>query len=1151
MQVLSKFICRKFFLFLICSGMISGQPQSIKFERIAREQGMKSGSIQCMLQDHQGFMWFGTPKGLHRYDGYGFTIYNHNVRDSTSLSGGHILSLHEDASGNLWVGTLINGLNMLDRSSGTFVRFGHDPKNPHTLSNPQILCIFEDGTGVLWVGTTGGLNRFDRKQGRITHFMHDPKQSNSLSNDWIRAIYEDRFGTLWVGTASGGLNRLESHDGTFTRFVHDPEDSRSLSSHEVLSFCEDRAGNFWLGTNHGLNLFDRDLERFTRFLNDPSDPYSLSGNFVPAIQEDRMGNLWIGTMGGGLNILDRNSGRFTRYVNDPEDQQSLSSNYITSLFQDPTGTIWVGTGDLRGMAKGGGFGINRYDPGQDRFHRFAAIPPNPDRKNSMSLLDVFEDHSGAIWMTSYREGLFKYDTATQTIRQFLHDPENPGSLSQNFNLSIYEDRDSVLWVGSFNRGLNRYDRNTGMFQQYAHRPDDPNSLSQNQVNSILEDRDGNFWLGTFGGGLNKFDRKNRIFNHFKHVPDDPHSISSNFLSRIYEDRSGMLWIGTWSGGLNRFDRERGHFYRYANDPANPHSLSNNIIRSIFEDRSGNFWVGTSRGGLNRLDRDTGKFHFYTEEDGLPDNSISGIIEDNRGYLWLTTGSALSKFDPRAETFKNFDINDGLHNQEFKGAARRDGSGEIFLAGSNGIDFFHPDSIRDNPHIPPVVITRLTHHTSGDNGGTITVDNQISRKRHVDLSYLDQTLTFDFVALNYRSSHKNQYAYRLEGAQDDWIQLGNRRSITFTNLPSGSYTLRVKAANNDGVWNEADASLKFTIHPPWWHTRWAYGGYFLLFVGVIYTIYRSELNRQRKDILLKESRQRTKLAEERAKERAEMLEIVEKKNSELDEKNRKIIETQEQLIVQEKLASLGQLTAGIAHEIKNPLNFVNNFSELSIELLTELREDFNQNQEKLDNDTIANIEDILHMLESNAGKINEHGKRADGIVKGMLEHSRGKSGEFQTVDLNDLLEENVNIAYHGMRARNEEFNVTIEKEYDESIGKIPVVPPDISRVFLNILNNAFEAVQEIEGDRPPTVWITAANRGETVEIRIRDNGPGIPEKIRKEIFNPFFTTKPTGMGNTGLGLSISHDIVVKVHRGEIRLETEAGKFSGFIITLPRG
>jgi len=365
---------------------------------------------------------------------------------------------------------------------------------------------------------------------------------------------------------------------------------------------------------------------------------------------------------------------------------------------------------------------------------------------------------------------------------------------------------------------------------------------------------------------------------------------------------------------------------------------------------------------------------------------------------------------------------------------------------------------------------------------------------------------------------------------------------------------VKGSNKDGVWNEAGAAIKITITPPWWRTRWAYSSYALLAIAGIVAMDRIQRRR-----LIKKERERA----EAERKDLELKKAAELKTTygRLTEAHQNLKATQQQLITQEKLASLGQLTAGIAHEIKNPLNFVNNFAALSVDLAKELREEIERRKAKGEGrDGFASMEEIIDTLVQNAERINHHGKRADGIVKSMMQHARGSSHEREPVDINHLLDEAVNLTYHGLRANDASFNITIEKDYDGSIGQLEVVPQDLSRVFLNVVNNAcYAAFQKqkanskkqtaSEKDFSPTIFVSTKNVGDKIEIRIRDNGNGIPQDIREKIFNPFFTTKPTGQG-TGLGLSISYDIIVQQHRGEIKVETEEGKFTEFVVRLPR-
>jgi len=693
-------------------------------------------------------------------------------------------------------------------------------------------------------------------------------------------------------------------------------------------------------------------------------------------------------------------------------------------------------------------------------------------------------------------------------------------------------------------------------------------------------------------------------------------------------------------GLQRFDPATASFKRYQNDPRDSTSISFNVVRAIHEDPfqpDKYLWLGTAGGGLNRFDLQTETFTHFTEKDGLPDNVIYAILSDSpdfpsntlkedRGNLWMSTNKGLSKFvlspaaggvnsaEGRTYQFKNYDVKDGLQDNEFNSCAYfKSQSGELFFGGIGGFNVFYPEDIQDNQHVPPVVITdfqifnksvAFERPRSGVRGPKSVLQKPIAETEEITLSYEHKVFSFEFAALDYTDPAKNRYAYKMENFDQDWQQAGTKRTATYTNLNPGKYVFRVKAANNDGVWNEDGAAIKIIITPPWWRTWWAYGFYGLLLVAGVFAADRFQRRRviakERVQTEIREAELRAQTAEAQSKAlqaENERKEVELRKAEELkvayqalENALENLKSTQQQLVTQQKLASLGQLTAGIAHEIKNPLNFVNNFAALSVDLMKELSETLAQQKDKLGEEVVAEIEDILMTLEQNAEKINHHGKRADNIVKSMMQHARGSSGQREMADINHLLDEAVNLTYHGLRANDASFNITIEKDYDESIGKLEVVPQDLSRVFLNIINNACYAahhkarVGERESGRKgdgvsgregewemgredfsssptysvtpsprqpfaPTLSVSTRKLGGQIEIRIRDNGNGIPPDVREKIFTPFFTTKPTGQG-TGLGLSISYDIIVQEHKGEIRLETEEGKFTEFVVRLPK-
>jgi signal transduction histidine kinase/ligand-binding sensor domain-containing protein len=1149
--------------------------RGVKFERLSREQGLSQSSVLCIRQDRQGFMWFGTNDGLNRYDGYNFAVYKHDVLDSNSLSDSRVSAICEDSASpnTLWIGTLGGGLNKFDREKEHFTRFVHDPKTPRSLSHNSVWSIHEDRAGALWIGTQGGgLNKLDREKGQFIRFVYDPNNPHSLSHNHILAIYEDRAGTLWIGTNGGGLNQFDRENEQFIRYVNDPKEPQSLSHNHISAIYEDHAGALWVGTLDGLNQFDREKKQFIRFGNDPKNPHSLSHNHVLSIHEDRAGTLWIGTKGGGLNQFDREKKQFLRFGNDPKNLHSLSDNVVVSLYCDASGILWIGT-EIGGL--------NKLDRDKERFDHVAHDPNNPNGLNNNTVMSIYEDRAGALWIGTWGGGLNKLDRERRQFSRYINDPKNPHSLGSNLVFSIYEvslaTAGNTLWIGTFGGGLNKFEREKAHFTRYVNDPNNPQSLSDNNVWSIYASRN-TLWIGTYSGGLNKLVlSEGEGFTRYANDPNKPNSLSHNLVSSIYEDHAGTLWIGTGGGGLNQFNREKEQFIRYVNDPSNPHSLSHNMVFSIYEtslSRHGRvrrtLWIGTG-GGLNEFDVDSGRFTRYTEKDGLPNNVILAILEDRSGRLWLSTNKGISCFDPSrpaGKNFRNYDVSDGLQSNEFNASAyHKSRRGEMFFGGINGFNVFHPDSIQDNPYPPPVVITAFKRYNTDDAEGIAVNEKGISAKQAITLSYKDNVLAFEFAALSYRNNFKNQYAYKLEGFNDNWIQLGTKRDITFTNLDPGKYILRVKASNNDGVWNEQGAALHLIITPPWWRTRWAYAIYALAVMAGVFALDRIQrrrlLAKERTQAQIREAELHAQTAEAQSKalkaenerKELELQKAAELKAAfhELDAAHKNLKATQQQLITQEKLASLGQLTAGIAHEIKNPLNFVNNFAALSVDLMKELNATLTKQKDKLGDEAAAEIDDMLHTLEQNAEKINHHGQRADGIVKSMMQHARGSSGQREPADINHLLDEAVNLVYHGMRANDASFNITIEKEYDSTIGKLEVVPQELSRVFLNLINNACYAAHQKKKDSldgfSPTLSVSTKNLGDKIEIRIRDNGNGIPAEIREKIFNPFFTTKPTGQG-TGLGLSISYDIIVQQHRGEIKVETENGKFAEFVVRLPK-
>ncbi len=773
-----------------------------RFTHLTSQDGLSHDYIYTILQDRTGFMWFGTLYGLDRYDGYTFDIFLHRRSIPDSLTGNAVRALFEDATGTLWIGTA-DGLDSLVGGA----RFQHHPE-----ITEQVNVIYQDRAGRLWVGASGqGLYRYDFERGEWRQYRHDAAKPDSLGNDEITALCEDDAGILWVGTA-GGLDAFDPHDGRFRHYRHDSANSQSLSDDMVRTVYLDRAGQLWVGTgsdyeNHqgGLDALDRRTGQFTHSTHDPQNPRSLSHDVVTAIYEDRAGMLWIGTS-DGLNVLDRAQGSFTRYTHEPQQPTSLGSNRITALFEDRSGILWVGSEDA---------GLSRYARAQDKFMRYTADPSAPGSLTSPASAAVMEDHTGALWVGHHNGGLDRLDPATGALQHYRHDAANPTSLSHDHVRALWEDRTGKVWVGS-NGGLDLLDPEAGNCSHFTHSERDPTSLGKGLVRAILEDRAGELWIGLYNpGSLDRLDRASGTFIRYEFDPGDPDSFPNTFgVTALYEDRAGDLWIGTYDG-LARFERGSGKFVLYQHDPAAPTSLSHNFVWAVYEDTAGAIWVGTEA-GLDRLDRSSGSFTVYTSENGLPNDNVKGILADKQGRLWLSTdGGGVSRLDSASKTFRNYGLSDGLAGVDaVVGVYHQGPSGRMYFGSMAGLTAFDPEAVADNPYIPPVVLTAFRKFDQ-----VVPFDRPLWQVDAIQLSYQDNFFSFEFAALDYTDPAKNRYAYRLEGFDRAWVQSGTRRYASYTNLPPGTYTFRVKGSNNDGVWNEAGQAIRVSIAPPVWQTWW--------------------------------------------------------------------------------------------------------------------------------------------------------------------------------------------------------------------------------------------------------------------------------------------------------------------------------------------
>ena len=786
----------------------AGADLPMHFSHLGADDGLAQGSINAILQDSQGFIWFANQAGLDRYDGYSFSHISQKPTPRGALPRKYVLAMALDRFGNMWIGTDGSGLASREGATGIITAAVKVRGTPVTAPNERIQSLYVDREDRVWVGTAdAGVVVIDQTHGTFRRLRHDSRDDTSLSDDSVRTVFEDQRGRIWVGTDKG-LDRVDPLTGKVNRHPtrSNPDVAAAPEQTQVNALLEDSEGVLWVGTTAGLLRLDPRVANAVAYHHSEQDASSLPSDNVTALLEDEAHRIWIGT-GDGLALWNRTTGRFSTYRHDGADPASLPSNDIHSLYQDRGGVIWVGT-ESDGAA--------RWNPRSWSFGHHQI--PKLNGHGVANIGAFTEDQHGTLWVATLGDGLRSIDDQTGAVTTYRHRVGDPHSLPNDKINSIYCAHDGALWLAS-RSGLARMNPRTGEFDLYSpDRSAEGRDSATNNMVQVLEDSTGTIWAAVTGAGLARLDPATRKFKFYRNDPSNPDSLPDNHVHSVAEDRTGMLWVGTDDGGLALLDPHTERFYRFTNRSSDAVNLGSTQIDALHVDAHGTLWVGTLGGGLievvgNAREPAAIQFRFHGEAEGLENSTVYGIESDSTGRIWVSTNRGLGRFDPASHRFRSFHHSHGLQGEEFNEGAnfkRRDG--QLLFGGPNGYNAFYPEKLEFNQHAPPLVLTGYFKLNS-----PVDTPVPVERLTHAELGYRDNVVSFEFAALDFSSPDSNRFSYMLEGFDKTWVEAGNKRMVTYTNLAGGDYVFRVRAANGDGKWNSNGIALAVSVESAPWAT----------------------------------------------------------------------------------------------------------------------------------------------------------------------------------------------------------------------------------------------------------------------------------------------------------------------------------------------
>ena len=1057
--------------------------QDYNFKHININDGLSQNAVFAIMKDSRSFMWFGTKDGLNKFDGYNFVIYQHNPFDSATLSSNYITSLYEDSRGLIWVGTFDQGINVYDRSKDIFRRINLGKDGLSFRNTFEVKAIDEDSKGNVWVATSGdGLFRvkvdLENSEFSIKRFIRETGNKNSLSSNQVFSIHCDKNDILWLGMING-LTQFDLKSGKFTNQVintKNPKAPENSSQDAISSIHESENGILWLGMTGGLLKYNMAKGSY-QYYPHKFDVFRYGWGNIVGIDEDKEGNLWLATP-AELMKFDVVKEEYLSFTHDPFKPQTISFNSVSSVYTDNTGILWVGTT---------GMGIDYYDPKANRFPVFDIKPGQASRTTSFSVRSILEDNNGDVWVSG--EVLYKWERKTGKIRSFEKSSNEPTAFGNTAIFSMIQSGDGHIWAAT-TEGLFRYHPKTEKVRLYKHEAGKDNGIPQGEVYTVYEDREGQIWIATEKYLCRLDDAENEIFYSIPYHFGPPYY--EQVRPVIFQDENLRMWLGT-KYGLFRFNADEETFTLFDNDPVRSTSLINNLVKSIcadpvFPDRY--LWIGTG-GGLSRFDTESEIFFYYTEENGLPNNMIYSILPDDQKNLWISTNKGLSRFTPQNETFRNYDINDGLQSNEFNtGAYYRSKKGELFFGGIKGFNYFFPSNISDNMNIPNVVLTKIK---VGDKAISYKTEPQILEKsveetKQIVLNHKDDIVSFEFAALEFSAPGKNKYAYQLENFSDKWIYTDGERTATYTHLPAGEYVFRVKASNNDGIWNEDGLAVNVVVKPPWTKTWFAYILFGLILFLVIYLLRRYEINR-------------------------------------LKIRNQLKLEKMETDTLRQLNKMKSQFFANISHEFRTPLTLI-----------------LGQIESVMSSATEKNEKAKLQVANRNA-------RRLLTLINQLLDLSKLETGIMELNAVQQNMVSFLKSLFYSFESLAVTKNITLKFEVESEF--IPVVfdLDKMEKVFYNLVFNAFKFTNEngeikvsIKTTNSLFVEICVEDNGVGIPA---EHIPNIFDR-----FYQVDNSSTRNFEGSGIGLALVKELV-ELHHGVVTVSSTEGEGSVFCVRLPVG